>query len=72
MRNTYSLTVLAVASIACGVGCTPSETATSEYAPLDVGESVPSITAEGWINGPGPSPGDLENKVVLIDVWAYW
>ena len=37
---------------------------------LAVGQPAPSITAAGWLNGPGPEPADLKGKVVLISAWG--
>ena len=36
---------------------------------LAVGETLPPLTAEGWING---EPPDLAGKVVVVDAWATW
>lgn len=36
--------------------------------PLAVGSELPSLVAEGWLNGP-PSADDLANHVLVVDVW---
>ncbi|MBA4029579.1 MAG: hypothetical protein C0478_01490 [Planctomyces sp.] len=33
---------------------------------------LPAFGQEGWINGPGPTPAELEGHVVVIDLWAFW
>lgn len=39
-------------------------------APL--GQPLPPLKVEGWINGPGPTNESLSGEVVLVDAWAYW
>lgn len=39
---------------------------------LAVGAPAPEISAEGWLNGPGPDATQLKGKVVVIDAWASW
>lgn len=39
---------------------------------LPVGQPLPKLEAEGWLNGPGPTEEELAGKVVVIDAWAYW
>lgn len=36
------------------------------------GSEVPSLVAEGWINGPAPDLEKLKGRVVVIDEWATW
>lgn len=33
---------------------------------------VPELVAEGWLNGPGPTPEELAGKARLYEAWAYW
>ena len=33
---------------------------------------APTIKAEGWLNGPGPTEDELRGKVIVLDAWAYW
>jgi thiol-disulfide isomerase/thioredoxin len=35
-----------------------------------VGQTLPELAVEGWLNGPGPA--DLTGQIVVIDVWAFW
>jgi thiol-disulfide isomerase/thioredoxin len=37
--------------------------------PLAVGSELPSLVAEGWLNGPPPMADDLADHVLVIDVW---
>lgn len=37
-----------------------------------VGTPLPPIRAAGWLNGAAPEPGELANKVLVIDAWASW
>jgi thiol-disulfide isomerase/thioredoxin len=39
---------------------------------LGAGTPMPAIRAEGWLNGPGPSPESLKGKVLVVDAWAHW
>ena len=49
----------------------PSEEA--KFAPpLGAGAVAPELLAEGWLNGDLPRETELEGKVVVVDVWAYW
>lgn len=41
-------------------------------APLGIGEEMPELEAEGWLNGDEPAEDDFKDKVVVIEVWAYW
>lgn len=36
------------------------------------GTPMPPIKATGWLNGPAPEPGELQDKVLVIDAWASW
>ncbi|HUQ69757.1 MAG TPA: TlpA disulfide reductase family protein [Planctomycetaceae bacterium] len=37
-----------------------------------IGTPLPDLKVQGWLNGPGPTPGELSGRIVLVDVWAYW
>jgi thiol-disulfide isomerase/thioredoxin len=37
-----------------------------------IGQELPPLEVEGWINGPGPTSDQLAGQIVVIDVWAYW
>lgn len=37
-----------------------------------VGDALPEIVAEGWVNGSGPASADLAGHVYVLDVWATW
>ena len=37
---------------------------------LQLGQTMPPITdVEGWLNGDGPAPVDLQGKVVFVNAW---
>lgn len=38
---------------------------------LPVGEPVPAVDVEGWLNSPSLGPADLVGKVVVYDFWTY-
>ena len=40
--------------------------------PLTMGTELPTIQAEGWLNGSAVSNADLAGKVVVIECFAYW
>jgi thiol-disulfide isomerase/thioredoxin len=40
--------------------------------PSQIGTTAPAIRAQGWFNGDPPTPADLQDKIILIDAWAYW
>lgn len=37
-----------------------------------IGTKAPEIKAQGWFNGPAPTAGDLNGKIIVLDAWAYW
>lgn len=39
---------------------------------LNIGQPMPKIEVEGWLNGPGPDTEQLKGKVVVIEAWAWW
>ena len=39
---------------------------------LGPGNPMPAIEAEGWLNGPAPTPEHLKGNVLVVDAWAYW
>jgi hypothetical protein len=39
---------------------------------LSAGTELPTIQAEGWLNGSGVTHADLQGKVVVIECFAYW
>jgi thiol-disulfide isomerase/thioredoxin len=39
---------------------------------LGAGSPMPTIRAEGWLNGPGPNADSLKGKVLVVDAWAHW
>jgi hypothetical protein len=40
--------------------------------PLNPGDRVPPFAAEGWLNGPPPTPGAEGARVIVADLWALW
>ncbi len=39
---------------------------------LPPGETMPEITAAGWLNEPAPTAEELRDHIIVVDVWAYW
>ena len=39
--------------------------------PLKIGDLLPELSAEGWINNP-PPPSDPGTRLRVIDIWAAW
>lgn len=54
-------------------GCSRSSDMTG-MAPLAVGQPLPALEADGWLNveGAPPTVAELAGKVVVIDCWAHW
>jgi thiol-disulfide isomerase/thioredoxin len=40
--------------------------------PLNSGENLPALTAEGWLNGSPPTSYGPEVRLVVVDIWAQW
>lgn len=40
--------------------------------PLKVGDPLPPLVVEGWVNGPPPAPGAAGVKLLVVDVWGVW
>lgn len=36
-----------------------------------VGMLFPAMQVEGWLNGPGPTAGELSGKVLVVDAWEF-
>lgn len=39
---------------------------------LAIGETAPTIQADGWLIGDAPVAADLDGKVRVVVAWAYW
>lgn len=50
------------------LGCGPG----SQGNLLAPGSPAPEIVASEWINGPAPTAGDLQGRVLVLSFWAYW
>jgi thiol-disulfide isomerase/thioredoxin len=60
-------------SVAMAAGCNHSSSSYGVHGNLlPPGSPLPALSAEGWLNGPGPTTEELRGQVVVIDVWAYW
>ena len=51
-------------------GCGPTRYESTSL--LGPGEMLPTLQAEGWLNGPALSGETLTGRVIVIDCWAYW
>lgn len=40
--------------------------------PLRPGERLPQLNAQGWINGPAPTPDGPGVRLLVVDVWGMW
>src|SRR5262245_45554913 len=45
---------------------------TAPSRPLGKGDVFPPLVAEGWVNGPPPSPGAPNMRLLVVDLWADW
>lgn len=59
---------LDVAGMNRGMNDGPAET----VKPLAVGAPFPTMRAEGWLNGPPPTPGSPACRLLVVDLWAPW
>ncbi|MDB5388021.1 MAG: Redoxin domain protein [Planctomycetaceae bacterium] len=39
---------------------------------IATGRTLPTIEAQGWLNGDAPKLADLQGQVLVIDAWATW
>ncbi len=71
IRRQVAPFVLAIVGLVCATlgGCGGRPTGSGGLA---VGNPMPPLEAEGWINGKAPKPDELEGKILVIDAWAYW
>jgi len=44
----------------------------SELAGIGIGRKAPEIKAAGWVNGPAPTPDELQGKLIVVEAWATW
>ncbi|MCI0700154.1 MAG: TlpA family protein disulfide reductase [Planctomycetia bacterium] len=40
--------------------------------PLKVGDLLPPLQAEGWLNGAPPAPNAQGVRLMVVDVWGVW
>lgn len=38
--------------------------------PLAVGDALPPLAADGWLNGPPPAVGSPGARLTVVDLWA--
>ena len=74
MSKTTLQTIGLLIGLACIVVAAPLlwkiDTLDQSRAGLQLGETIPPITGvEGWLNGDGPTPDDLQGKVVFVNGW---
>lgn len=39
---------------------------------LAIGETAPTVEADGWLIGDAPAAEDIDGKVRVVVAWAYW
>ena len=39
---------------------------------LKVGDPLPPLRAEGWVNGPPPAPNSPGVRLLVVDAWGEW
>ncbi|MGZ0164707.1 MAG: peroxiredoxin family protein [Planctomycetales bacterium] len=74
MSKTTLQTIGLLIGLACIVVVAPLlwkiDTLDQSRAGLQIGETIPPITGvEGWLNGDGPTPDELQGKVVFVNGW---
>lgn len=55
-----------------GYGLTGNQRTSQNLSLLNVGETAPPLSAEGWINGNPHQDNFLDGKVIVVDAWATW
>ena len=53
-------------------GCRPTTNDRRDAVNPIVDAQCPPLTAEGWLNGPPPTPDSLRGKLTVIDCWGHW
>lgn len=67
-----ALVALAVGAVAVAARVDPGELAGRvDPQDLPVGEPVPALHVEGWLNSPSLGAADLVGRVVVYDFWTY-
>ena len=74
MSKTTLQTMGLLIGLACIVVAAPLlwkiDTLDQSRAGLQLGQTIPPITGvEGWLNGDGPTPDELQGKVVFVNGW---
>lgn len=69
-RNFVRLSAVAIVLIAAGCGSGPTNR--MPRGGLEVGQTMPEIVAEGWINGEPPVASERAGKVTVVVAWAFW
>jgi thiol-disulfide isomerase/thioredoxin len=74
MSKTTLQTIGLLIGLACIVVAAPLlwkiDALDQSRAGLQIGQAIPPITdVEGWLNGDGPTPDELQGKVVFVNGW---
>jgi thiol-disulfide isomerase/thioredoxin len=69
----FLLLVMVLVGVGVGLLLTPRppDRAGPERGRL-VGQPMPTLVAQGWLNGAAPTAEELRGQVILIDAWAFW
>jgi thiol-disulfide isomerase/thioredoxin len=68
MLGRWCLMAIAVVVAGCGGG----PTRMVERSGLELGQPMPEIVAEAWINGEPPVASERAGKVTVVVAWAFW
>jgi thiol-disulfide isomerase/thioredoxin len=78
-RHLVLSVLIASLSVGCGDDRPPRErpvprprTSGIASSPLVIGDRMPKLEAEGWLNGDPPAPDAPGVRLVVVDAWGIW